>query len=109
MDIDEILKTQAQLQIEMGLPVELRKGESAVKEAVLACATELFEVLGEINWKPWRKTRKSVDDKKVIEELCDVLQFWANAVNAAGISHEEISVALRKKWTINRARIKDDY
>lgn len=48
------------------------------KEYILASADELFEVLHEINWKIWRKQRKEVDEKKIQEELIDVLHFWVN-------------------------------
>lgn len=48
------------------------------KEYILASADELFEVLHEINWKIWRKQRKEVDEKKIQEELIDVLHFWIN-------------------------------
>lgn len=109
MNIKELLTKQAELQVLMGLSLELRSGEKAVKESILACAAELFEVLNEINWKPWKKTKKPVDEEKLKSELVDVLQFWANAVNAAGFSPEEMEEALKIKWQINERRVEDGY
>lgn len=85
------------------------EGEVAIKENVLALMVEAGEVLGEINWKPWSRVRREVDRDKLLKELVDVLQFWANIVNAAGFDEEAIVKAYREKLAINYRRIVDGY
>lgn len=107
MNLAELLEGQARLQAAMRHP--MGHGEAAVKENVLAAVVELTEVLEEVNWKPWRKERFAVDRRALATELCDVLQFWANAANAAGLSADDLAEALRAKWKTNEERIKNGY
>ncbi len=107
MQLSEVLAAQAVLQGAMRHPMGY--GEAAVKENALAAIVEWTEVLGEINWKPWRKERLAVDRTALAAELADVLQFWANAVNAAGLTADDVVAALRAKWKTNEERIKNGY
>lgn len=105
--LDELMQTQHELQVAMGDP--LGHGEQAIKEAMLALIVEATEVLDEINWKPWKKSRKNVDRKSLLTELNDILQFWANAMRAANYTPDEIREAMREKWRVNYERIEGGY
>lgn len=103
LDLKELLQTQQELQRQMGDPTG--QGEAGCKENLLHAIVELVEAMREINFKPWKAQQKPVDRKALATELTDVLQFWANAANAMGLTPDELTQALRKKWVINVQRI----
>lgn len=103
LTINEILKTQEKLNVAMGNPMGM--GQKGVKENVLAAIVELVEVLDEINWKSWKLEAKPVDRQKLLTEMTDVLQFWANMINCAGFTAEDVAESLSKKWVENHQRI----
>jgi dimeric dUTPase (all-alpha-NTP-PPase superfamily) len=105
LDLVELLETQRALQARMGNPTGT--GEAGLKENVLHAIVELTEVLREINFKPWKISRVEVDRVKLATELTDVLQFWANAALAMGLTPDELTQALRAKWGVNHQRIDD--
>lgn len=107
MHLAQVLLKQRALQESMGRP--MGQGEAAIKENALAAIVEWTEVLAEINWKPWRKTRRLVNKLALAAELADVLQFWANAVNEAGLSAVDMESALKLKWKLNEERLKNGY
>ena len=94
---------QRQLQHPMGFD------DSAIKENILALIVEATELLNEVNWKPWKQTRKKLDREKAIEELVDIFHFYVNIMNELNISEEEFD----KHWLATnqkiRERIKDGY
>lgn len=108
LPLTEVLRLQNELNERMGYPMGEKEdgdGSTAIKENMLALIVEATEVLGEINWKRWKDTAKEVDRSKLALELIDVLQFWANAVNAAGFTAEEIGLAYHQKYEECNLRI----
>lgn len=108
--LSEILKRQRQLQTAMGSPMDGGTGDinTGVRENMLALIVEVTEVLNEVNWKPWRRHQlKVIDRNALLTELVDVLQFWANAVNAAGFAAEDIEAAYDVKMAECYARIEN--
>ena len=103
LDLTELMQTQHNLQERMGQPTGL--GEAGVKESLLHVMVETVEALREINFKPWKAKKIEVDRKALATELTDILQFWANAANAFGLTPEELTEALRAKWGVNHTRI----
>lgn len=103
LTIRRILRVQAELNAAMGNPMGI--GQKGIKENVLAAGVELVEVLGEINWKPWKLEAKPVDRQKLLTEMTDVLQFWANMINCAGFTEDDVAESLSKKWIENHRRI----
>lgn len=99
----EVLTTQQALQAKMGDPTGF--GEAGVKENLLHVMVEAVEALREINFKPWKTKVHEVSRHKLATELTDILQFWANAALAFGLTAEELENALRLKWEINQERI----
>lgn len=104
LTIARVLEVQQELQAAMGHPMGRDSG--AVKENVLAAIVELTEVLAEIPWKPWKNYgTPQIDRAALITEMTDVLQFWANMVNAMGFTAEEVTLALTGKWAENYHRV----
>lgn len=105
LNLTELLTTQRMLQARMGHPTGL--GEAGAKENLLHVMVETVEAMCEINFKPWKTNRFTVDRKALATELTDILQFWANAALAMGLTAEELTEALRAKWDVNHQRIED--
>jgi len=107
MNIDEILCIQSDLQRRMGNPMDGGTGNvnTGVRENMLAMIVEAVEVLNEVNWKPWKPPTKVIDRERIVSELIDVLQFWANAVNAVGLTEDDLIEAYRAKLAICYRRI----
>ena len=99
----DVLWAQAKLQALTGHPMGY--GEAAVKENILAMINELMEVLDEVNWKPWKTKVKVIDRDLLLMEMTDVLQFWANMVNAMGFTAQDVKLALTAKWQVNLDRV----
>jgi dimeric dUTPase (all-alpha-NTP-PPase superfamily) len=109
-DFEVLLREQLVLNHAMGDPMDQAGTlDGGVKENMLALIVEATEVLSEVNWKPWKQAEhqlKPVDSEALLTELIDVLQFWANAVNSAGFTHNDVARAYLEKLTVchNRAR-----
>jgi hypothetical protein len=103
IDLAELLKTQQLLQHLMAQPGGI--GEAGMKENLLHVIVETVEALQETNFKPWKAVGKEVNRQALAMELTDILQFWANAALAMGFTAQELSDALRRKWSINYERI----
>lgn len=96
MEMKTFLEQQKSLQKHLGYPMG-GDMEGAIKENILALIVEATEVLNEINWKPWKKEKREIDRDALLTELVDVLQFWANAVNAAGFQMIDIHMSYQAK------------
>lgn len=83
-----MLETQQHIQMELG-NIMGDSQEEVVRNNVLGIISETTEVLGEVNWKPW-KTAMPVDRAAVLAEMIDILQFWMNICNEFNITEEEI-------------------
>jgi len=105
LDLNELLTTQFELQKRMGNPTGA--GEEGVKENLLHVIVETTEAMQEINFKPWKTKKIEVNRAALATEMTDILQFWANAALAYGLTPMELTDALRKKWEVNNGRIAD--
>lgn len=70
----------------------------------LAAHSELTEMMDEIGWKPWDRSRGWVHTDMVASECADLLHFVAHILNAAGVTGEMLTDALVTKVVINKAR-----
>ena len=89
--------------------MSLEQKEEYTKDKVLALLDETHEVLREINWKSWKKTKKEIDQVKLLEELSDALHFYINLCLVWGFSAENVYEAYLKKDKENYKRIKKSY
>ena len=87
----------------------LEQKEEYTKDKVLALLDETHEVLREINWKSWKKTKKEIDQKKLLTELSDALHFYINLCLVWGFTAEDVYAAYLKKDKENYKRIKRAY
>lgn len=109
LSFENLLIDQQHLNEAMGnLMTQGGTKDAAIKENVLALIVEATEVLNEVNWKPWKSAPhqiKVVNRDKLLEETIDLLQFWANIVNAAEFTLEEISEGYHRKLAVCHMRI----
>ena len=75
----------------------------------VALSDEVSEFLGEVQWKPWAKTRGGVNRDAAIGELVDVAHFLANLAVAMGCTDEEWERRYRAKMELNAKRQRDGY
>ena len=104
------------MQEELMLMLEKNKSHGTLEEktqmsksAILAGVAEMVEVLNEMNWKPWKKVKKQVNEKKIKEELIDVLHFVIELMIIWRVSPEDAFKAFTKKHLINMERQKGGY
>lgn len=115
MRFDEWISSTRQLQVEaFGLDYdELESDPEALASYMttnhLAAVDELMEMLREVGWKPWSKTRGWVRKQHLTEEIVDLLHFVANIAAAAGIDGDEIAQEYERKQNENRRRMATGY
>ena len=81
-----------------------------VRMSALGAYTELAEMLGEIQWKPWSNRIGEVINRELyIEEAVDVLHFLGNMLIALGVTDRELAAASVRKFATNRARHASGY
>ena len=74
-----------------------------------AITVELAELMQELNWKPWKKTRKYSDTDKVLEEYVDVFHFVMELGLLLGICPRVLYEAYLEKMRVNIKRQKGGY
>lgn len=79
-----------------------------IKDMTLALTDEMHEMLAEIGWKPWAKSRH-INREAVAGELIDALHFWVNICIAVGLYPDEIKRLYLAKAAINAKRQEDGY
>ena len=81
----------------------------ATKDTAFALMSELHEVMGEVNWKPWKKTPKVVDEQKVKEELIDCVFFLLELLLIWGFQPSELFRMYEEKLRVNIDRQNSGY
>lgn len=76
----------------------------AMKTYIMALQVELVEVLNELNWKPWKQTRKQIDMSKLKDELIDCTHFLLELLIIAGMDAEETHKLYWQKMQVNLTR-----
>lgn len=83
-----------------------------LRTAVLAQVVELVELLGETDWKPWRRTRdpRKPDYARIHEEIVDVFHFCVNLALTWGLGPCDLMVRFEQKHRENvRRQVSDRY
>ena len=75
-----------------------------IRTCFTAAVVELSEFMQEINWKPWKNTKKDENRAKILEELVDVLHFYVELCILMGFDSEEIFHAYEAKMEVNHKR-----
>ena len=89
--------------------LSLGEREHWTKEHVVCMLDELSEVLGQINWKHWKKTRREVDEMEIRYELIDLLCFLLNLMLVWGMTPKDIFTMHKAKLFENHKRQKRGY
>lgn len=72
-----------------------------LREVILCATDELHEVLGEVNWKPWKQSRGIKDVAAYREEVADVMHFILDLYLAAGLTGKDIYQDYVAKHNVN--------
>lgn len=83
--------------------------EQMTKEYVLAILDELSEVLMQINWKIWKKSKIKIDELELKYELIDILIFTITLMQVWGMDAKEAYQLYLNKTGENHERIKRRY
>ena len=111
MDIKELFEKQNELDklILRSKKVSLSNKE-LLKSRLIALVAEVGEFLQEeeSTWKYWKdKPRNDREDK--LNEVVDILFFYASICNLLGFSSKDIETAYLNKYQINIDRAKKGY
>lgn len=87
-------------------PVEREK---LIKECCLADIVETTELLNEVNWKPWKKTKIKLDVEQARFEIVDKLCFLLEMAMALGMDAEMLFQYHSRKVQINHERQTNGY
>lgn len=79
------------------------------KQCAFALQVELAEFMQELNWKPWKKTKKPVDLAKVHEELVDCFHFFLELCIAWDLGAGQLFIKYQEKLAKNLKRQEDGY
>ena len=106
--LDEMFELQRNLmsRLQVGT-VQDEFEETLTKHTVYtstALVDEVHEFLRELNWKPWKKTRKEVDMARVHDELADCWHFLIELSLMWGLNEQKIIEAFRNKNKVNHKR-----
>ena len=80
-----------------------------IKDMILAAYSELSEILNEINWKPWRQTKKTVYSGRYKNEIIDLFHFVINLSIAVDMEPKEFFNRFVDKNKENHERQKRGY
>lgn len=87
---------------------KLKAKENEAKEVILALEDELHEVLGELNWKPWKTSRKEVDFDKLGGEIADCWHFLLELTMLFNLE-KKLPELMQKSFDKNHGRLKTGY
>lgn len=112
MSIDNLIAIAARDQRELfGILHEtMNPGERIdyIRYVILASLNELHEMLAEVDWKPYYKQDRVAEDRSaIVLELVDVLRFWMVLADIFGVTEAELVIALEKKRSRDRSRVKE--
>lgn len=83
--------------------------DKIIKECCLAAMVENVELLNEVNWKSWKKTKKPLDVEAARFEIIDDLCFLLEKAIILGMDSEMLFQYFLRKVEINEERQKNSY
>jgi NTP pyrophosphatase (non-canonical NTP hydrolase) len=83
--------------------------EQWVKEMCLCDVDETMELLNEVNWKHWKKTKKDIDVEQARFEVADKACFLLNIALLLGMDAESLFQYFMRKAQINNERQAKSY
>lgn len=67
------------------------------------------ELMDQLNWKEWKKTKKQVDWEQVRYEVADIMAFLMNAAIESGMTAEDFFQFYMRKVEVNVKRQENSY
>lgn len=67
------------------------------------------ELMDQLNWKEWKKTKKQVEWEQVRYEIADIMAFLMNAAIEAGMTAEDFFQFYMRKAEVNVKRQENKY
>lgn len=109
--LNEMMKRQAAFNKRFGITSNMTEAqrEKWTKEFVVCILDECSEVLGQINWKHWKKGRQKVDMHEVRFEVIDLLHFVLNLAVVWGMTADDVAAYYVAKSDENINRQKKGY
>lgn len=116
--LELMFEKQIQLMDKLGVPyiksptAEFRTEEVLTEASVgisFALTDEIHEFMRELNWKPWKKTKKIVDIVKVQNELIDCWHFLIELSIIWGLEAEDVANLYLQKNQVNVTRQQENY
>lgn len=109
--LNEMMERQALFAKRFGITANMTEAqrEKWTKEFIVCILDECSEVLGQINWKHWKKTRQPVDMHEVRFEVIDLLHFVLSLAVVWGMTADDVAAYYIAKSDENRARQKRGY
>ena len=109
--LNEMMERQAEFAKRFGITQNMTEAqrERWTKEFVVCILDECSEVLGQINWKHWKKTRQRVDQHEVRFEIIDLLHFVLSLAVVWGMTADDVAAYYIAKSDENKARQKRGY
>ena len=86
--------------------------QDAIRTYALSIVCETMELIQELNWKPWKKTKKEIDREKVKKEFADIIAFigvLTTILKTYGIEPEELGRAYAEVERDNVKRFTTNY
>jgi len=74
--------------------------EKFLKDLLIHLNAETFEVLNEMNWKMHKRAIKTVDEKKILYEMVDVIKYAISLPGTWGFTSAEVERAFDEKTKI---------
>lgn len=114
--MQELFKKQAELMTRLGLKVRTNKelclltekeADDLTQETVVlafALQDEIHEFIRELNWKPWKQTKKEVNIELVQKELIDAWHFLIELSLMWGLNSENVHDLYLQKNQENHQR-----
>lgn len=108
--LNAIFKKQAELMDLYGTRPST-EGERTDVSRIMALAlnVETAEFMQELNWKPWKLTKRCVHQERVHEELIDCLHFLVELMLLWGLTPEKTHELYMKKAQVNCERQLNKY
>lgn len=109
--LNEMMKRQTAFSKRFGISQNMTEAqrEKWSQVFILCIMDECSEVLGQINWKHWKKTRQRVDQHEVRFEVIDLLHFVLSLAIVWGMTADDVAAYYIAKSDENIARQKRGY
>jgi len=114
MEINDLLKLQAELDHKIMEKVKTTNGEILPDKILLALkitslSVEVSEFANATRCFKYWSLKQSESKERLLDEFVDILHFWLSIANLIGFTGEDIEAAYRMKRLENLERVNNGY